>query len=129
MEAAWDRKGHMDPELNLIAYGILCTALFCGFEESPDGPSSASRPSLRGKGRGLHAVGTVVMPPQRPANRWNDGPTLSIREGESERTAMLRILQAPLPPSLHAVRPVETPTQRRSRYLRDSFCGTSCMGP
>lgn len=69
--------------------------------------------------KGFHGCATVVMAPHRPANRLNDGPTMSIREGESEREALLRILQAPLP-NLHADRPAETPIQRRSRYLQDA---------
>ena len=49
-------------------------------------------------------------------NRWNDGPTISIREGETERTAGLRALQAPLPPDLYPGRAPEDPNQRRDRY-------------
>ena len=56
------------------------------------------------------------MRPMANPNRWNDGPTLSIREGESERTAALRALQAPLPPALHPERAREDPRQRRERY-------------
>ena len=56
------------------------------------------------------------MRPMAHPNRWNDGPTLSIREGESERTAALRALQAPLPPALHPERAHEDPRQRRERY-------------
>ena len=90
------------------------------FPTNPGGPSSSSRPTIKGRGKGLHEYATVVMAPHRPANRLNDGPTMSIREGESEREALLRILQAPLPPNLHPDRPAETPSQRRSRYLQDA---------
>ena len=55
-----------------------------------------------------------------PVNRWNDGPTLSVREGESVREATLRALQAPLPPDLHPGRPREGPTGHRTRYLRSN---------
>ena len=90
------------------------------FPTNPGGPSSSSRPTIKGRGKGLHEYATVVMAPHRPANRLNDGPTMFIREGESEREALLRILQAPLPPNLHPDRPAETPSQRRSRYLQDA---------
>ena len=58
----------------------------------------------------------MLMRPMASPNRWNDGPTISIREGETERTAGLRALQAPLPPVLHPGRPSEDPQQRRQRY-------------
>ena len=53
-------------------------------------------------------------------NRWNDGPTLSIREGESVREATLRVLDAPRPPVLHPERAAERPEQQRQRYLDSS---------
>ena len=65
---------------------------------------------------------TVLMRPKPRPNRWADGPTISIREGETARTAMLRALQAPLPPkSLRSSsEPVdETPLDRRNRYQSD----------
>ena len=77
-----------------------------------------TRNSLR---RTVFPPGTQVY--QRtpaPVNRWNDGPTLSVREGESVREATLRALQAPLPPDLHPGRPREDPTGRRTRYLRSN---------
>ena len=37
---------------------------------------------------------TVLMRPKPQPSRWADGPTISIREGETSRTAMLRALQA-----------------------------------
>ena len=77
-----------------------------------------TRSSLR---RTVFPPGTQVY--QRtpaPVNRWNDGPTLSVREGESVREATLRALQAPLPPDLHPGRPREDPTGRRTRYLRSN---------
>ena len=92
--------------------------------DSLDGSSSSSarwgptRNSLR---RTVFPPGTQVH--QRtpaPVNRWNDGPTLSVREGESVREATLRALQAPLPPDLHPGRPREDPTGRRTRYLRSN---------
>ena len=91
---------------------------------SVEGSSSSSaswgptRSSLR---RTVFPPGTQVY--QRspaPVNRWNDGPTLSVREGESVREATLRVLQAPLPPDLHPGRPREDPTGRRTRYLRSN---------
>ena len=92
--------------------------------DSLEGSSSSSaswgptRSSLR---RTVFPPGTQVY--QRtpaPVNRWNDGPTLSVREGESVREATLRALQAPLPPDLHPGRPRENPTGRRTRYLRSN---------
>ena len=62
----------------------------------------------------------VYQRPPAPVNRWNDGPTLSVREGESVREATLRALQAPLPPDLYPGRPREDPTGRRTRYLRSN---------
>ena len=45
---------------------------------------------------------------------------MSIREGESEREALLRMLGAPRPPVLHSGRDAEQPEQRRQRYLRSN---------
>ena len=61
---------------------------------------------------------TVLMRPTPRPNRWADGPTISIREGETSRTAMLRALQACRPPILRpSTRPVdETPLARRTRF-------------
>ena len=62
---------------------------------------------------------TVLMWPKPRPSRWADGPTISVRERETARTAMLRALQAPLPPtSLRSPsEPVdETPLDRRNRY-------------
>ena len=62
---------------------------------------------------------TVLMRPKPRPSRWADGPTISIREGETSRTAMLRALQAPLPPTSlrSSSEPVdETPLDRRNRY-------------
>ena len=83
----------------------------------PGGTSTSSMPIMRPKpAPGIPPGSTVLMRPMANPNRWNDGPTLSIREGESERTAALRALQAPLPPALHPERAHEDPRQRRERY-------------
>ena len=74
--------------------------------------------SLRGQAlpRGAQVHERAVA----PTNRWNEGGTLTIREGETERTAVLRALQAPLPPPLHPSRRRETPEERRDRYHRSN---------
>ena len=61
---------------------------------------------------------TVLMRPTPRPNRWADGPTISIREGETSQTAMLRALQASHPPILRpSTRPVdETRLARRTRF-------------
>ena len=61
---------------------------------------------------------TVLMRPKPRPNRWADGHTISIREGEAARTAMLRALQAPLPPkSLRSSsEPVDEKPLDRNRY-------------
>ena len=83
----------------------------------PGGTSTSSMPVMRPRPSPAIPPGsTVLMRPMASPNRWNDGPSMSIREGETERTAGLRALQAPLPPVLHPGRPSEDPQQRRQRY-------------
>ena len=91
-----------------------------GHSSASDGSAlwRPSRMSLRGQAlpRGAQVHERAVA----PTNRWNEGGTLTIREGETERTAVLRALQAPLPPPLHPSRRRETPEERRDRYHRSN---------
>lgn len=84
-----------------------------------EGPRSGQRAQVDLNEAGCLSAGDYQRIPV-PVNRWNDGPTLSIREGESVREATLRALQEPLPPGLHAGSRREDPTSRRTRYLRSS---------
>eukprot|EP00435_Cladocopium_sp_Y103_P010596 s4102_g2.t1 len=70
--------------------------------------------------------GSAVIAKANPApiTRWSEGPTLSIREGETERMATLRVLGAPGPPVLGR-RPEERPEEKRERYLLSSRSNAS----
>eukprot|EP00435_Cladocopium_sp_Y103_P043732 s1438_g12.t1 len=70
--------------------------------------------------------GSAVIAKANPApiTRWSEGPTLSIREGETERMATLRVLRAPGPPTLGRRRE-ERPEEKRERYLRSNRSNVS----
>ena len=87
---------------------------------SPAGSSALWRdPDPRSRGHRMFPEGSqVYIRPKPPPHRWADGPTLSVREGET--VTVLRSLQAPLPPPLRPERPAELPERRRERYLRSS---------
>ena len=87
---------------------------------NPGGAASSSRPTRPMGYAGGIPPGSVVVAKTgatRPT-RWSEGPTLSIREGETERMATLRVLGAPMPPDLG--RREEDPEHRRQRYLQSS---------
>ena len=81
----------------------------------PGGTSTSSIPMSR-----LPPRSSVLVRPMVSPNRWNDGPTSSVWEGESVREAVLRALDAPRAPVLHPGRAAERPDQRRQRYLESS---------
>eukprot|EP00435_Cladocopium_sp_Y103_P014129 s4102_g3.t1 len=88
--------------------------------------SSGAKPGRPAGYAGSIPSGSAVIAKANPApvTRWSEGPTLSIREGETERMATLRVLGAPGPPTLGR-RQEERPEEKRERYLRSSRSNVS----
>eukprot|EP00435_Cladocopium_sp_Y103_P074332 s9_g48.t1 len=92
----------------------------------PGEASSSFRPAWPAGYAGSIPPGSAVIAKANPApvTRWSEGPTLSIREGETERMATLRVLGAPGPPTLGR-RQEERPERKRERYLTSNRSNVS----